>query len=254
MSAPAQLSSTSIVLVHGSWHGAWCWKRVLPLLRGAGVDTHAVTLTGVGERAHLLSPAVGIDTHIRDVIGLIEAEELHRVVLVGHSYAGNLITCVADRLERVRPGLLRHLVYLDAGIPEPGSSWSTPHAPETVAKRAAEAQASSGGLSFPPPDASVFGLEGADRDWVNRRQTPQPYRLYHETLQFDPALVWRIPHSFIDCTNPPLATIDAARRRVRTEPGWKVHELATGHDPMVSAPRELTQLLLAVHHQASLNT
>lgn len=254
MSAPAQLSSTSIVLVHGSWHGAWCWKRVLPLLRGAGVDTHAVTLTGVGERAHLLSPAVGIDTHIQDVIGLIEAEELHRVVLVGHSYAGNLITCVADRLERVRPGLLRHLVYLDAGIPEPGSSWSTPHAPETVAKRAAEAQASSGGLSFPPPDASVFGLEGADRDWVNRRQTPQPYRLYHETLQFDPALVWRIPHSFIDCTNPPLATIDAARRRVRTEPGWKVHELATGHDPMVSAPRELTQLLLAVHHQASLNT
>lgn len=254
MSAPAQLSSTSIVLVHGSWHGAWCWKRVLPLLRGAGVDTHAVTLTGVGERAHLLSPAVGIDTHIQDVIGLIEAEELHRVVLVGHSYAGNLITCVADRLERVRPGLLRHLVYLDAGIPEPGSSWSTPHAPETVAKRAAEAQASSGGLSFPPPDASVFGLEGADRDWVNRRQTPQPYRLYHETLQFDPALVWRIPHSFIDCTIPPLATIDAARRRVRTEPGWKVHELATGHDPMVSAPRELTQLLLAVHHQASLNT
>lgn len=254
MSAPAQLSSTSIVLVHGSWHGAWCWKRVLPLLRGAGVDTHAVTLTGVGERAHLLSPAVGIDTHIQDVIGLIEAEELHRVVLVGHSYAGNLITCVADRLERVRPGLLRHLVYLDAGIPEPGSSWSTPHAPETVAKRAAEAQASSGGLSFPPPDASVFGLEGADRDWVNRRQTPQPYRLYHETLQFDPALVWRIPHSFIDCTNPPLATIDAARRRVRTEPGWKVHELATGHDPMVSAPRELTQLLLAVHHQASLTT
>lgn len=254
MSAPAQLSSTSIVLVHGSWHGAWCWKRVLPLLRGAGVDTHAVTLTGVGERAHLLSPAVGIDTHIQDVIGMIEAEELHRVVLVGHSYAGNLITCVADRLERVRPGLLRHLVYLDAGIPEPGSSWSTPHAPETVAKRAAEAQASSGGLSFPPPDASVFGLEGADRDWVNRRQTPQPYRLYHETLQFDPALVWRIPHSFIDCTNPPLATIDAARRRVRTEPGWKVHELATGHDPMVSAPRELTQLLLAVHHQASLTT
>ncbi len=253
MSAPAQLSSTSIVLVHGSWHGAWCWKRVLPLLRGAGVETHAVTLTGVGERAHLLSPAVGIETHIQDVIGLIEAEELQRVVLVGHSYAGNLITCVADRLERAHPGLLRHLVYLDAGIPDPGSSWSTPHTPETVARRDAEARASSGGLSFPPPDARVFGLEGDDRDWVNRRQTPQPYRLYHEPLQFDPALVWRIPHSFIDCTNPPLATIDAARRRVRSEPGWKVYELATGHDPMVSAPRELAQWLLAVHHQASLS-
>lgn len=250
MPASQDPSSTAIVLVHGSWHGAWCWKRVLPLLRGAGVDAHAVTLTGVGERAHLLSPTVGINTHIQDVIGLIEAEELESVVLVGHSYAGNLITCVADRLQRTHPGLLRHLVYLDAGVPDPGNSWSTPHSAETVAKRAAEAQQSSGGLSFPPPDASVFGLEGADRDWVNRRQTPQPYRLYHETLLFDPALVWSIPHSFIDCTNPPLATIDAARKRVRSEPGWKVYELATGHDPMVSAPRELAQLLLAIHHQS----
>ena len=78
MSAPLDLSSTAMVLVHGSWHGAWCWKRVLPLLRGVGVETHAVTLTGVGERAHLLSPAVGIETHVQDIIGLIEAEELQR--------------------------------------------------------------------------------------------------------------------------------------------------------------------------------
>lgn len=249
MRAPHPRTQTAIVLVHGSWHGAWCWHRVLPLLRGAGVDTHAVALTGVGERAHLLSPAVGIDTHVQDVIGLIETEELQRVVLVGHSYAGNLITCVADRLQRAHPGLLRHLVYLDAGIPNPGDSWSTNHSPETVAKRVAEAQAS-GGLSFPPPDASVFGLFGADRDWVNRRQTPQPFRLYQEPLRFDPALVWSIPHSFIDCTRPALPTIDAARKRVRSELGWTVHELATGHDPMVSAPRELAQLLLSIHHKA----
>lgn len=252
MSASQDLSRTSIVLVHGAWHGAWCWKRVLPLLRGAGVDAHAVTLTGVGERAHLLSPSVGIATHVQDIIGLITAEELQRVVLVGHSYAGNLITCVADRLQRAQPGLLRHLVYLDASVPQPGGSWSTPHAPETVAQRVADAQAS-GGLSFPAPDASVFGLEGADRDWVNRRQTPQPFRVYQEPLDFDPQQVWRIPHSFIDCTNPALATIDASRRRVRTERGWKVYELATGHDPMVSAPRELAQLLLAIHHQACLD-
>ena len=249
MSATEDRTRTAIVLVHGAWHGAWCWKRVLPLLRRAGVETHAVTLTGVGERAHLLSPAIGIDTHVQDIIGLITAEELQRVVLVGHSYAGNLITCVADRLQRSHPGLLRHLVYLDASVPHPGDSWSTPHTPETVARRVAEAQAS-GGLSFPPPDASVFGLEGADRDWVNRRQTPQPFRLYQEPLHFDPAQVWAIPHSFIDCTSPALPTIDAARKRVRSEPGWKVYEMATGHDPMVSAPRELAQLLLAVHHQA----
>lgn len=249
MRAPHPRTQTAIVLVHGSWHGAWCWHRVLPLLRQAGVDSHAVTLTGVGERAHLLSPAIGIHTHVQDVIGLITAEELQRVVLVGHSYAGHLITCVADRLQRSHPGLLRHLVYLDAGIPDPGDSWSTYHSPETLAKRVAEAQAS-GGLSFPPPDASVFGLTGADRDWVNRRQTPQPFRLYQEPLQFDPARVWAIPHSFIDCTNPPLATIAASRQRVRSEPGWTVYELATGHDPMVSAPQELAELLLGIHRQA----
>ncbi|MEZ5644220.1 MAG: alpha/beta fold hydrolase [Burkholderiaceae bacterium] len=251
MSAPERLSHTSIVLVHGAWHGAWCWKRVLPLLRGAGVESHAVTLTGVGERAHLLGPDIAIGTHVQDIIGLIQAEELQRVVLVGHSYAGNLITCVADRLQRTDPGVLRHLVYLDASVPTPGGSWSSPHAPETVARRVAEAQAS-GGLSFPPPDASVFGLEGADRDWVNRRQTPQPFRVYQEALHFDPQQVWRIPHSFIDCNRPALPTIDGARQRVRSEAGWKIHELATGHDPMVSAPRELAQLLLSIHHQASL--
>lgn len=246
MSASQERSRTSIVLVHGSWHGAWCWKRVLPLLRGAGVDAHAVTLTGVGERAHLMSPSVGIDTHVQDIIGLITAEELQRVVLVGHSYAGNLITCVADRLQRSHPGLLCHLVYLDASVPRPGESWSTPHAPETVAKRLADAQAS-GGLSFPPPDASVFGLDGADRDWVNRRQTPQPLRVYQAPLDFDPDVVAAIPRSFIDCTSPALPTIDVARQRVRSAPGWTVYELATGHDPMVSAPRELAQLLLKVH-------
>ena len=250
MNAATEIAKTAIVLVHGAWHGAWCWRRVLPLLRGAGVETHAVTLTGVGERAHLLSPEVGIDTHTQDVIGLIEAEELQRVVLVGHSYAGNLITCVADRLQRMHPGLLCHLVYVDAGVPNPGDSWSTPHSPETVARRVKEAQAS-GGLSFPPPDAALFGLEGADRDWVNRRQTPQPFRLYQEPLRFDPALVWAVPHSFIDCTHPPLATIAASRQRVRSEPGWTVYEMATGHDPMVSAPRDLAQLLLAIHHRSA---
>lgn len=245
-SAPS--TRASIVLVHGSWHGAWCWARVLPLLRQAGQLVHAVTLTGVGERAHLLSPEVGIDTHIQDVIGLIDAEELSNVMLVGHSYAGNLITCVADRLQQRSPGLLKSLIYLDAGIPNPGDSWSTPHKPETVQKRMEESKAS-GGLSFPPPDASVFGLEGADRDWVNRRQTPQPFRLYQEALHFDADRVAALPRTFIDCTHPPLPTIDAARQRVRREPGWQVVKMNCGHDPMVSHPQELADLLLKLAQQ-----
>lgn len=238
-------ASPTFVLVHGAWHGAWCWRRVLPLLRAAGAEAHAVTLTGVGERAHLLTPAVDLHTHIQDVIGLIEAEELRDVVLVGHSYAGMVITGVADRLEAQSPGTLSRLVYLDASVPDPGTAWSTPHSPETRQART-EAAAASGGLSFPPPDASVFGLDGADRDWVNRRQTLQPFALYHQPLHFDAARVARLPRTFIDCTSPALPTIAPARVKVRQEPGWQVLEMTTGHDPMVSAPSELARLLLQV--------
>ena len=122
MSAPATAASPTFVLVHGSWHGAWCWRRVLPRLRAAGAEAHAVTLTGVGERAHLMGPGIDLHTHIQDVIGLIEAEELQQVVLVGHSYGGIVITGVADRLQREAPGRLAQLVYLDAVTPHPGES------------------------------------------------------------------------------------------------------------------------------------
>lgn len=236
---------TSIVLVHGAWHGAWCWRRVLPLLRAAGAPAHAVTLTGLGERAHLMGPSIDLHTHIQDVIGLIEAEELSRVVLVGHSYAGMVVTGAADRLQAAAPGALAHLVYLDAVLPYPGDAWSTPHTEATRAQRAESAKPS-GGLHFAPPDASVFGLQGADRDWVNRRQTPQPFKVYDQPLDFDGDAVARVPRSFIDCTSPALATIAASRERVRREPGWNLIEMATGHDPMVSEPQALAEHLLAI--------
>jgi pimeloyl-ACP methyl ester carboxylesterase len=231
------------VLVHGAWHGAWCWARVLPLLRAAGHAAHAVTLTGVGERAHLLSADIRLATHFQDVLNLIACEELDDVVLVGHSYGGIVITGVAEALQQQRPGLLRHLVYVDASAPHSGESWSSPHAPEVVAGRVAAALKTSG-LSIPPPDAGVFGLEGADRDWVNRRMTPQPFGLYQDSLAFDEARVASLPRTFIDCNQPALPNIAVMRQRVRSEPGWRVVELATGHDAMVSAPRELAGALL----------
>lgn len=243
MTDPQPPTATAFVLVHGAWHGAWCWQRVLPLLRAADRPAHAVTLTGLGERAHLLSPSIDLNTHIQDVMGLIEAEELQRLVLVGHSYAGMVVTGVADRLQRERPGTLAHLVYLDAAVPYPGDSWSSHHSTETKQARV-DGSKPSGGLSFPPPDAAIFGLTGADRDWVNRRQTPQPFRLYQQPLHFDAASVAAVPRTFIDCTTPALATIAPARLRVRQEPGWQVLEMATGHDPMVSEPEALAGLLL----------
>lgn len=117
----------NFLLVHGAWHGAWCWQRVLPALMQSGHRAHAVTLTGVGERAHLLNPGIDLETHITDVMAAMDAEEMDDVVLVVHSYAGMLGTAVADR----RPERLQHLVYLDAVLPEPGESWSSTHASDT---------------------------------------------------------------------------------------------------------------------------
>jgi pimeloyl-ACP methyl ester carboxylesterase len=230
------------VLVHGAWHGAWCWSRVLPLLRADGDVAHAVTLTGVGERAHLLSADIRLATHVTDVLNLIECEELDDVVLVGHSYAGIVITGVADTLLRARPGRLRHLVYVDACVPRTGESWSSTHPPEVVAARV-QAATDGGGISIPPPDAEAFGLAGADRAWVNRRQTPQPFGVYRDPLAFDEARVANVPRTFVDCNAPALPTIAVSRRRVREGPGWNVMTLSTGHDAMVSEPRALAQVL-----------
>ena len=108
----------------------------------------------------------------------------------------------------------------------------------------------SGGLSMPPPDAKLFGLNQEDAAWVNRRQTPQPLGVYQDPLHFDAARLAALPRSFIDCTAPALPTIDVMRQRVRREPGWQVFELATGHDAMVSAPGPLAALLIDIARHA----
>src|SRR3954449_1246559 len=115
------------VLVHGAWHGGWCWRHVVQALTAAGHRACAVTLTGVGERRHLMSPAITLETHISDVINAIQAEEMQEVVLAVHSYAGMIGTAIADRL----PGRLAHLVYVDAVVPQPGESWSSTHSNAT---------------------------------------------------------------------------------------------------------------------------
>jgi pimeloyl-ACP methyl ester carboxylesterase len=234
---------TSFVLVHGAWHGAWCWTRVLPALRAAGHTAHAVTLTGVGERAHLLSRDIDAGTHRDDVVNLIACEELSDVALVGHSYGGLVITLAADRLLTRHPGVLKQLVYIDAMVPHPGESWSSHHAPELVASRLAQAAAHPQG-ALPAPDAALYGLTGSDLAWVNRRQTPHPFGMYQQVLSFDGERIASLPRTFIDCTSPAWPSIAPMRQRVRSEPGWRVRELATGHDAMVSAPGPLTRMLL----------
>lgn len=227
---------TDFVLVHGAWHGAWCWRKILPSLWSAGHRAFAVTLTGLGDREHLMSPAIPLATHIEDVAAVIETEELTRLVLVGHSYAGLLITAVADRYaERVV-----RLVYLDAIVPRSGESWSSSH--DESARQARRAVIARDGV-LPPPPASAYGLTGEDAAWVDRRQRPHPGAPYEEVLHFDEARVAGLARTFVDCTSPALPAIETSRRRVRSEPGWQLVEIATGHDPMISAPAQLLGIL-----------
>lgn len=240
---------TDFVLVHGAWHGGWCWRRVVDRLQAQGHRAHAVTLTGLGDRSHLMSSLITLETHIADVAGVIEAEELQQAVLVVHSYAGMIGTAIADRMAP----RLKHLVYVDAVVPKPGESWSSTQASATREARLAAAQASPD-YSFPAPDPAVFGLAAEDHAWVQRRQTPHPGHTYQAPLQFDPLRVAGVPRTFVDCVNPKLGTIDSVRLRVRDPRFWegawvggagmRIVELPTGHDPMVSAPAELAALLL----------
>src|SRR4051812_17631525 len=130
---------STFVLVHGAWHGGWCWDRVAPRLRTAGHEVHAPTLTGLSERAHLLSPTVGLDTHVEDVVRLLDVLALRDVVLVGHSYAGQIVTAVADR----RPDAIATRVYLDAFVGGDGDS-AVSLRPETRSHRWSEAAAAQG--------------------------------------------------------------------------------------------------------------
>jgi len=232
----------AFVLVHGAWGGAWIWRRVLAPLRAAGHEVHAVTLTGDGERAHLRRRDIGLQTHIADVLGLIEAEELHSIVLVGHSYGGQVITGVADRLLARDASAIRQLVYVDAMVPLPGEGWGDKHDAAVVAARTATAQAND--FALPPPDPADFGLDGANRDWLLRRQVSHPFGPYREPLPFDGDRWASVPRAFIDCTQPAYPTIAAMRERVRQMPGFEVLEMPTGHCPMVSEPQALVELLL----------
>ena len=230
---------STFVLVHGAWGGAWIWRRVIGPLRAAGHEVHAVTLTGDGERAHLRRRDISLADHIADVIGLVEAEELSDIVLVGHSYGGMVITGAADALG----GRIRQLVYVDAMVPVPGEGWGQGHPPEIVQARMALAAQHDNAL--PPPDPKDFQIGGADRDWLLRRQVPHPFGMYRVPLDFDGQRWARVPRTFVDCNRPAYPTIDAMRKRVREQPGWRVVEIATGHCPMVSTPAELTVHLLA---------
>jgi pimeloyl-ACP methyl ester carboxylesterase len=230
------------LLVHGAWGGAWIWRRVLAPLRAAGHEVHALTLSGDGDRAHLRHRGIQLADHVADVVAAVQAEELRDVILVGHSYGGMVVTGAADRLLDADAQAVRGIVYVDAMVPLPGEGWGHAHPPEIVAARTAAAQKN--GFALPPPDPLDFGISGADRAWLQRRQVPHPFGPYRDPLHFDGKRWAKLPRLFIDCNEPAYPTIAAMRERVRLLPGFRVEVMRTGHCPMVTEPARLVELLL----------
>jgi pimeloyl-ACP methyl ester carboxylesterase len=211
---------------------------VAPLLRAAGHEVHTPTLTGLSERAHLLSPQVGLDTHVEDVVRLIDVLDLREVVLVGHSYAGQVVTAVADR----RPDALARRVHLDAFVGKDGEA-ARDLLPEQVARHWAQSAAEQGfGWLVPVRSLAALGVDDpADIDWLSPRLTPHPWRTYTDRLRLTGAGD-RVPAAFIECVSwMRVFREQAERARLR---GWPVHELDTGHEAMVTAPEPLAEVLL----------
>lgn len=232
-------SGKTFVLVHGGFHGGWCWQAVAELLRAAGHRVYTPTQTGCGERAHLLSTTITLNTFIDDIANVLIWEDLRDVVLVGHSFGGSSISGVADRM----PERIRQLVYLDAILLENGQSMFDLLSPEVVEARLKAVEAS-GGMGIAPPNASMFGLsDAAEQNYVQSRLTAHPLGTYTSPLDLKNPVGNGLPLVYVECTAPPFAGLQKTRDWVKAQ-GMRTLALKTGHDAMISAPGMLADLLI----------
>ena len=229
------------VLVHGAFHGGWCWSKVANILRSKGYRVFTPTFTGLGERSHLLNNEVDLNTFITDIKSVIENEELQNVILVGHSFGGTVISGVIDQMQDRIAGA----VYLDATMGASGKSVFD-GAPADVKKARMDAAVSlSNTKAILPPASGAFGL--TDREqvaWVDRRMTPMPFKSYETPLVLKNKVGGDIPKQFIHAINPVLPNIVPSAKYAKDK-GWYYSEIKTGHDAMVSMPKEVAKQLLS---------
>lgn len=230
----------AFALVHGMWHGGWCWKRLTPLLRAAGHEVHVITLTGLGDRAHLRYPDIDLNTHVQDVIGVLESEDLHGVILVGHSFGGTMAPAVAECI----PERLAHILNLDGELPADGKS-TKELMPDLWSDFRYRARASGGEWWVPPVSEWTFGVTGADLEWVKSKLTAHPLRTWDTPFSLTNPAARSIPRTYIHCTEGCSPAEIANRENECARMGWQYLPLPTGHDAMITAPKELAELLLA---------
>jgi pimeloyl-ACP methyl ester carboxylesterase len=232
----------TFLLLHGAWHGAWCWRDVASGLRAAGHRVATPTQTGSAERAHLLSRDITLERYVTDVVEVLETEDLSDVVLVGHSFGGIGITGAAGRA----PHRIRHLVYLDSLILQDGQSAFSVLPPEVVATRHQLAQASSAGLSIPVPVPAAFGVIDPEQvAWLWAHCTPHPLSTYEDVFRLKGEVGNGLPATYIAVT-PHYAPTAMSRNYAKARRDWRYLELEAGHDAMVTSAPELTKILLQI--------
>lgn len=236
----AQTASKTFVLVHGTWHGGWCWRRVADRLASKGHKVYAPSLTGVADRSHLLTRDVNLTTHVNDVANLIKWEDLKDVVLVGHSSAGFVITQAA---EQIGPDVAS-IVYLDAFVPQVGDSLISLANPGP--RKALEEAVARGDLVAKPVPAAAFNVNEKDRAWVDAKCTPHPLAAVVEKVTAAGAHEKIARKTYIRATGFKSPVFDETLAKMKAMPGWKTYEVASGHDVMVDQPDRLAEILFEV--------
>jgi pimeloyl-ACP methyl ester carboxylesterase len=226
----------TFVLVHGSWHGGWCWRKLTPFLHARGHMVFTPTLTGLGERSHLLKRDVGLVTHVQDITSLLAFEDLWDVVLVGHHYGGMVISGVAEQASH----RIARLIYFDAFVPEDAQSCFDIN-PGSRIWFHEQARTLGDGWWVPPPPPEFMGItDPIDAEWLKARMTPMPLLAHEQKLQLRSIDAMRLPRSYVWCTwFEGFGETAAHVRRL----GWDYHELRTGHDAMLIVPGQVARAL-----------
>ena len=236
----ATTAKHTFVLVHGAWHGGWCWRRVSDLLERQGHKVFTPTLTGLGERSHLLRAGINVSTHVTDVVNVLKWEGLSDVVLCGHSYGGMVVSGVAEQIGSA----IGSIVFLDAFVPENGDSMAdlTSGAVRDNLKIAAER----GDLGVPARSAAAFLVNEKDQAWVDAMCVPQPIGTMTEKMTLTGARERIGKKAYIRASAYPNPGFDTAYARVKADTSWRTYEVPCGHDVMVDMPERLAEILVEV--------
>ena len=230
------------LLIHGAWHGGWVWNEISEILGYQGYSVSTPTLTGLGEKKHLLSSKITIDTFIEDVVNHIIFENLNNIILVGHSFAGSVISGVADKLK----DRIQKLIYFDAVILKDGQKPFDIAPKELVKQRIELAKRFGNGISIPAPSADAFGVFDVKKSLLlEEKLTPHPLSTYQSKLTIKNEIGNGIPLSYIFCTDPVYKSLESSRKVVR-KLKWPIFELNAGHDAMLTHPKETLNLLMKI--------